>query len=144
MSAQIGQPPMYSDPKEMQSLIDEYFTLFGPETTLEQRTGRGIACYENRPTITGLCLFLGFETRQSFYDYEKKESFAYTIKKARSRIENVYENMIGTKTGTIGGIFALKNMNWSDKQEIDHTTGGEKLTPSAINLTIDGENIKLK
>ena len=31
-----------------------------------------------------------------------------------------------------GHIFALKNLGWSDKQEIDHTSGGEKIEPTKI------------
>jgi len=45
-------------------------------------------------TITGLVLYLGFCDRSSFYKYGEKEVFRHTIKKAHSRIENHYENML--------------------------------------------------
>jgi len=93
--------------------------------------------------VSGLAYFLGFESRQSLYDYEKRSEFSYIIKRARLRIESEYEKKLSYKH-PVGSIFALKNMGWADKQEIDHTTGGEKLTPSSINLTIDGDDIKLK
>jgi hypothetical protein len=68
-------------------------------------------------TITGLALYLGFESRQSFYDYEKRDGYSYIIKRARMRVENAYEHRLDSKNPT-GPIFALKNMGWSDKQDI--------------------------
>jgi len=139
-----GRPPNFSTVEELRNMAIEYFELFNEETTKEQRKARGIQVYENRPTITGITLFLGFQDRRSFYDYEKVEGFSHAIKTIRTQIENLYENMLGTRAGTVGAIFALKNMSWSDKQEIDHTSGGEKLQQPLINLNLDGEDIKLK
>jgi len=116
-----GRPAMFDDPKEMEAAILEYFTLFGKESTDEQREAKGIAIYEHRPTITGLCLFLGFESRQSFYAYEQKPGFSYTIKRARVKIENLYENMLLSKNTATGAIFALKNFDWNDNQKIELT-----------------------
>lgn len=74
----------------------------------------------NVPTITGLALYLGFESRQSFYDYEKHPEFSYTIKKARLLIENEYEEQLQAGN-TVGAIFALKNMGWKDKHEVEQS-----------------------
>ena len=71
-------------------------------------------------TISGLAYFLGFNSRSSFYEYENKVEFTDIIKKARLRIEMNYEENLIDKACT-GSIFALKNMGWSDKTEIDHT-----------------------
>ena len=68
-------------------------------------------------TITGLALALGFESRQSIYDYEKREDFSYIIKRAKLYVENGYEKGLKTQYSS-GSIFALKNMGWTDKQEI--------------------------
>lgn len=106
-----GRPALFSTPELLESKVQEYFNQFNPEgdiTPLNQ---------EYRPTITGLCLFLGFESRQSFYDYEERRGFSYTIKKARMRIENQYELMLSSKNPA-GSIFALKNLGWTDKQEV--------------------------
>jgi hypothetical protein len=74
-------------------------------------TERKVDC----PTITGLVLFCGFSDRQSFYDYEKKAEFTCTIKKARTFIEREYEELL--HENPTAAIFALKNFDWSDKQE---------------------------
>lgn len=103
-----GQPPMYSDPKELEKKINNYF----------------LYCDENNEklTITGLCLFCGFESRQSFYEYEKKKDFTYIIKRARMLIENMYEQRLQGNIPT-GAIFALKNMGWEDRNVIAGESG---------------------
>lgn len=111
--ANVGRPPMYDSPEEMIKGIEEYFNT----------ASDGI-------TITGLCIHLGFESRQSFYAYEQKPEFSYIIKRARLFVENFYEKSAqNAKTPTFH-IFALKNMGWSDKTELDHTTQGEKIDTS--------------
>jgi hypothetical protein len=81
-------------------------------------------------TITGLCVYLGFESRQSFYAYEEKEEYSYIIKKARLRVENYYEQCLQFGNVT-GAIFPLKNMGWYDRQEL---TGkeGKDLIPARV------------
>jgi hypothetical protein len=105
------RPPFYDDPEVMQSKIEEYF-----------QTAKTV-------TITGLCLHLGFESRQSFYDYEVKSEFAYTVKRARLMVENAYEKRLSDTTPT-GAIFALKNMGWKDKHETELSGNVEVKRPA--------------
>ena len=51
-------------------------------------------------------------------DYQHKDDFSDTIKKAKLRVENYYEERLMTTTPT-GAIFALKNFGWSDKSVFD-------------------------
>lgn len=97
-----GRPPLFDDAAKLQAAIDDYFENFSPLT------------------ITGLALHLGFESRQSFYDYEKNEVFSYIIKKARLFVEKMYEEKLLTNNCT-GAIFALKNFGWKDKIETEHS-----------------------
>jgi hypothetical protein len=116
-----GQPPKFESAQELQTAIDTYFRE-GVEKKLivtGPRDNRQLSEIEV-PTITGLCYFLGFESRQSFYDYEKRVGFSYTIKKARLFIEKHYEELLQTGN-TIGAIFALKNFDWKDKQEVEQS-----------------------
>lgn len=117
-----GRPPIYENADEMEAVIADYFTQFEDISELKPLNAR---YGEQRPTITGLVLFLGFCSRQSFYDYEKDAVFSYTVKSARARIENIYEQMLSSKHST-GAIFALKNFDWTDKQEIEHSSSVEK------------------
>lgn len=94
-----GRPPAYSSVDEMAEVIQQYFDEPG------------------KATITGLTLFLGFESRSSLDDYcNKNEEFAYIIKRAKLAVENSYE-----VSGQMFDIFALKNMGWRDKVETGFT-----------------------
>ena len=99
-----GRPPLYDNPEQLQNKADEYFKK---------------CLSDERPvTISGLCYHLGFESLQSFYDYEKRQDFSYTIKKLRLFVVSVYEELL-SKGNSTGAIFALKNFGWRDRQEIE-------------------------
>lgn len=98
----VGRPPMYATAEELQNKIESYFE--GTKT----------------PTISGLAYYLGFESRQSFYDYEQKEAFTYTIRKIRLFMESVYEERLHGNSPT-GAIFWLKNAGWKDKTEVEQS-----------------------
>lgn len=104
----MARPPSYKTAEELQDSIDEYF-----EATRNEENPEPL-------TISGLCHWLGFSSRQSFYDLEKQDKFSYTIKRARLRIESFYESMLMSRSPA-GAIFALKNFGWKDRQEIDYS-----------------------
>ena len=107
-----GRPPKYKTAEELQEKIQEYFD--------------DIAARKDRITITGLCLWLGFESRQAFYHLENNEKFCYTIKKARMAIESHYEKLLQGNSVT-GAIFALKNFGWIDKQHVEQTIKDDRV-----------------
>lgn len=120
-----GAPPMFATPELLRDKIQEYFEAGvkkrkvtigkAPNTKIEEIPV---------PTITGLTIHLGFSSRQSFYDYEKRDGFSYTIKRARLFIECEYEEQL-QHGNTTGAIFALKNMGWFDKSEVDNNHSGK-------------------
>ena len=101
-----GRPMLFSSPGLMQAAIDKYFR----------------SCRKH-PTLTGLAIAIGFTDRQSLYDYGGySQEYSCIIKKARILIENYYEkNLAKIKLNPTGSIFALKNMGWRDKQEVEHS-----------------------
>jgi hypothetical protein len=117
MADHPGQPAYFKTPEEMRAKVDEYFEHIKGERETRVSEGGSIEVWIRNPepaTITGLALFLGFESRQSIYDYAEKGEFSYIIKSARLRVECEYEKKLsGDKP--VGSIFALKNMGWSDK-----------------------------
>lgn len=117
----MGRPPIYETPEELEKKINEYYDSLSAKVIpgLEGDGSDDEITYAEPATITGLALYLGFESRQSFYDYERKENFSYIIKKARLRIEHEYEKKLHYKNPT-GSIFALKNMGWDDRTQIKH------------------------
>lgn len=111
-----GAPQYYKTQEELQQKINEY--LHNCPDKRKIITKEGLLEIPHL-TITGLCYYLGFESRQSFYDYEKRDKFSYTIKRARLFIEKEYEILL--IDNPTGAIFALKNFGWSDKQEHEHS-----------------------
>lgn len=121
--ADLGAPPKFETAQQLYDKADEYFTWIKGE-----KDDKGGWIREPEPpTITGVTLFLGFESRQSFYDYSEKGDFSYALKKIRTRVENRYEQNLHANNPT-GSIFALKNMGWKDKTETEHSGGVEVKT----------------
>lgn len=113
-----GRPPIFSDPDELAKKIDEYIDNCPDTKTCY--TSDGIEYEVKVPTISGMAFYLGFESRQSMYDYKNKDNrFSYIIKRSMFYIENHYEKILQGKAPT-GAIFALKNMGWKDKTEVDN------------------------
>lgn len=119
---ETGRPPFYNTPEEFEAKVIEYFA-HPPMKAI--RAGNEMVEIPV-PTVTGLALHLGFESRQSFYDYEVKPGFAYTVKKARTLIERHYEEIMQSGNNA-GAIFALKNFGWKDRTETDFTTNGKDI-----------------
>jgi len=107
-----GRPRIYGSPEELELEIMAYY-----DDCLEKKTD---------PTITGLALYLGFNSRNMLYEYRDREEFSGIIKRAMLCVEMHYESALHTfKYG--GAVFALKNMGWKDRTETDITTNGKSL-----------------
>lgn len=127
-----GRPPKFKTSNDLAKKIDDYFNNGVQEK--EVVVGRGESKEVVKipvPTITGMCLHCGFESRQSFYDYEKIEKFSYIIKRAKTFIEKHYEELLQVGN-TTGAIFALKNMGWVDRYENDLSNTDGSLSPTPI------------
>jgi len=118
----VGRPPIWKDPIELKQLVFDYFNE------------------EKKPTLAGLACFLGI-SRSTLYNYENKDKFLDIIKKARQKVESIYEERLIYSSSPTGVIFALKNMGWTDKWEGDITTKGKPLpTPILDGLHNNNRN----
>ena len=118
-----GRPGLFASADDLQTKIDEYFN----GGANKRKIPIGLTTVEiPYYTICGLAYYLGFSSRQSLLDYEKREEYSDIIKKARLRIEMAYEECLMDKSPT-GAIFALKNMGWSDRSEVDHNVNVSQL-----------------
>ncbi|WP_312306200.1 terminase small subunit [Chryseobacterium sp.] len=144
-----GRTPVYSNGDELAEKLLEYFEWIKGEFIIERKitsktTGKGkdtVTTTEDEPvkiwvrhpeepTMTGLAIYLGFESRQSLYDYGKKDGFSYPIKRALLEVENNYEKgLFGDKV--VGVIWGLKNMGWTDKTETK--LSGDSENPITVN-----------
>lgn len=100
-----GRPRLYENPEDLESKVVDYF-----QNCIEDK---------HNPTISGLTLFLGFNSRDTLHSYKDRQEFSDILKRATMAIEMSYENeLYSFKFG--GAIFALKNINkeyWKDKTE---------------------------
>jgi len=98
LARNMGRPPMYEDPSELEAKFNDYF----------ERQER-----EKRPlTIAGLCLAAGFSSRQTLHNYEERPEFMDVVKKARLRVEEYLSERLlsGAQGSAVGAIFTLKNI----------------------------------
>lgn len=105
-------------PTELENKVNEYFESGG--SVREVIVGNGAnkrVLSLNIYTLTGMCLYCGFVDKMQLFMLERNNAYAHTIKRARSKIEKIYEENLQT-TGNSANIFALKNFGWVDKQEI--------------------------
>lgn len=109
--------PTIDTPEEFAELSQAYFDECKEE--------------ERNITITGLAIALGFCSRQSVYDYSKREGFEFVVSRAKLIVENGYEERLDGASVT-GPIFALKNMGWSDKTELAHSSPDGSMSPKDL------------
>lgn len=109
-----GRPPKFETPEELEIKIEEFFNHCEK--------------IEDIPDVEGLAVFLD-TTRKTLLDYEKKEEFSYTIKRCKDKIFYKKKQLAfkGKLNPTVFIFDAKNNHEYTDKQEYDHTTGGEKI-----------------
>jgi hypothetical protein len=132
-----GRPPKFSDLNvdEAQAIIDQYFidcegkpimiedSETGKQKPYLDKYGQPVIIGAKPPTVTGLCLALGFTSRNALLDYEANEDknpeLANTITRAKLRCHEYAESRLYDKDGANGAKFSLQNnFGWVDRQEI--------------------------
>lgn len=122
-----GRPRKWSSVKKLEEAIDAYFTSC-EGTPVRDGEGellvyKGSVIYEGRkpPTVSGLAYWLGFQSTQSLFDYQKDEKFSAIITRAKLRIESYLEERLMDRDGQRGAEFNLRcNFKWNDKQDTDN------------------------
>ena len=100
----MGRYKKYETPEDFDDAVDAY---------VQSRVSS-----QSPLSWTGLALSLGFSSRQSIDEYAKYDGFSDSVKRAKTIIENFYEEKLMDGGGG-GAIFALKNFKWKDKFEED-------------------------
>lgn len=118
-AAPVGRPRLFQTPEEFDAKVDEYC--------------QHCKATDEPITWTGLALYLGFAARRSIDEYARYEGFSHSVKRAKLLVEYAYEKRL-MGNNAAGPIFVLKNMGWSDRQELDHTSSDGSMTPQRIEL----------
>lgn len=133
------RPPEYKTPELLQVKVDEYFESWYRKKIMYN--SEGIEYKVPAITMTDLAIFLWFESRQSIYDYWERWEFSYIIKRAQLFIEREYEERLSWNSPT-WAIFALKNMGWKDKSEVDNNIKWE-LKVNSVKQMSDNELLNM-
>lgn len=123
-----GRPRVFDSEKDLKAAINNY--LNNPPTKTIKIGDQKIQV--PHITVSRMAYELGFKSRSSLYEYKEDARFADILKRACLFIESEYETMLHNGQCT-GAIFALKNMGWSDKQEIN-MSGGMSNTSTPIDI----------
>lgn len=123
----MGMSRQYKTPEEMQRIIDLYFMacrvhMTDNETILEGLPEEDLLLINDiddiYPTVTGLAYALDL-TRMGLINYEGREEFVDTVKKAKLRVEKHLEQRLAG-ANVAGTIFNLKNnFGWRDIQHVE-------------------------
>lgn len=151
-----GRPLKFESVEELQEKIDAYFQSCFEEKWFDEvkrdKNGRkvvrqGKLIYlpvkkrvQIKPiSITGLAVALD-TSRKVLIDYEEKDEFSNTIKKAKQFCENAVEDgMFRGDINPTAGIFNLKNnYGWHDKTEQELSTKDDK--PISITYIAPNDN----
>lgn len=112
-----GRPPKYTSKEQIEGLIEDYFKEcegipFFDDDGKPLVTDKGYVVYKihpKPPTVTGLALALGFNSRQALLNYQGKKEFNDTITRAKSYVEEYAERRLFDRDGVQGAKFSLIN-----------------------------------
>lgn len=132
-----GRPPKYTDNDidEVKKIINQYFEdckgnpimVQDPETGQDvpylDKHGQPVMIGVKPATVTGLCLALGFTTRQALINYEDEgrdnPRLVDAIRRAKLRCHEYAESRLYDKDGANGAKFSLQNnFGWVDRSEL--------------------------
>lgn len=116
----MGRPKVYKSAKQMEKAIDKYFEDCQGKPLLDEeghvltdKRGNPVMIGARAPTVTGLALALGFNSRQTLLNYQAQKEFVDTITRAKTRCEEYAESRLYTRDGARGAEFSLKyNFGW--------------------------------
>lgn len=122
----------FTNASQLEQLIDAYFKHIEGEFHFEDipvksKTDDDVTEKKKvwdrppeQPTISGLALYLGFDSCDALDDYCANGQYAPLIKRARLRIETAYEQKLHQGPAS-GAIFALKKLGWNQHGANTHT-----------------------
>ncbi|MBB3057246.1 terminase small subunit [Mucilaginibacter gotjawali] len=127
--------------KQLANRIDAYFNLSNEAPQNEKKSkgktepaqlSEATARDAEPATLSGLALYLGFNSLAAFEDYEQKGEFAPALQRARLRLQAIYERRLLQQSPT-GAMFALKSFGWDERSE---NKTGKDAAPKTFTIKI--------
>lgn len=142
-----GRPLKYQTVKDLDMAIQTYFDTCDPHVIYYQaeagRKENGETIWQTRTkysdqkpyTMAGLARAIGVD-RKTLLSYSERDEFLPSIKAAKQRCEEYAESQLfgpyanGAKFNLVNNYRTNpKSTDWADKQEVDHTSAGERINP---------------
>lgn len=111
--------------KEMEKRINEYFELCKGELLVKDgepvldKQGKPIRINEKPPTVTGLALAAGFNSRRELLSYRGNEKFGGLLMRAISRCEEYAESKLYDSSAGIKYHLVSNFEDWGDDSGTD-------------------------
>ena len=147
----MGRPRKYKRVEDMERGIEAYFESCKPEYMLDEdgkpcldRKGDPIILSNRRPTMAGLALALGFDSREALFHYlsrvdEDDKPYFNAITRAKCRIEDENLQLAYQKDSSRGACFVLQNGFGYREQSGVELSGGITKRVIDVKLVDDDE-----
>ena len=138
-------PIAFTTLKQLNNRIDAYFNIASDAPQIEKKSKSKTEPAEvteaalggaEPATISGLALYLGFNSLAGFEDHEQNGEFAPALQRARLRLQAIYERRLLQQSPT-GAMFALKSFGW-DERAGDKAGNGSALKTLTIEIIDSG------
>ena len=135
LRAKHGRDKIFSTPDDLWIAATEYFqsVVDNPIIAQDNKGTKNVNTISFiRPfTIVGLCIFLDISL-ETYYKYKRRKDFVEIIHKIDNIIYN--QKFEGAAVGIFNHNIIARDLGLTEKQNVDHTTGGEKIN---LNVTVD-------
>jgi len=109
--------PVFKTARKLANKVDAYFRYIEGAYNSEIKAGKEEKKHTREPepaTLTGLALFIGFNSLIELYDYEQNGEFADVISRGCLQVQSAYEKKLHQQSSS-GAIYALKNLMRKEK-----------------------------
>lgn len=134
-----GRPKAYKKPAELIKKLYEYLeSCENRQVVRYTKDGEELVTSKAPITVEGFCAFAGI-TKQTFYDYRKKQGFFEVIEQFRQIVEKYFvEQLVEGKPGNKAD-FVLKNA-FADEWKEKSTVGLEGVENIVIRVNNDSRD----
>ncbi len=127
----------FKNPRELQSLVDEYFVSLEPErlvddegAVIKDKNGVPIMSDRKPATIASLAYAIGLTSKDELVKLRENEKYEYVIKRALLRTEAYMERLLFDKSASGGAKYLLEE-SFGHRQDAEdgQFSGGVVILP---------------
>ena len=140
-----GKPLIYETPEKLQAAVDRYFIYCQGEKALDNEGNPIITKYgflysrdPIPPTVEGMCVYIGFNAKQTWYNYAEREEYIDVVTRARLKFEQYNTESLYDRDRFKGAERTLvHHYGWEPANQI-------QITNNTLNLSMSDEEKDLR